>query len=540
MSTADDPRPAVAVLTSGGDSQGMNATVRAVVRTAIARGADAYVVYEGLQGLVDGGDRIRRFEWRSVGSIMSLGGTIIGTARSQDFRERPGRLRAARNLIERGIDRLVVVGGDGSLTGTDIFRAEWPGLVDELAANGDDHRRAGRPASRADHRRHRRLDRQRHGRHRQDDRRGQRDAPHPRSHRRAGVHRGQPPAVLRGRGDGPALRLPDRDVRHRRRRGLPVHPRDAPGPRLGGPAGRAAASRAGRGAPGEPRARGRGRPRRVGEPGDRPDGGRRHQGARRRGHPGDDPGPCPARRLAERLRPLDAHPDGARRRHRRAGVPTRSDLSAHRHQAQPGVEDAADGGRGPDQGHPEDDRERSVRAGDGRARRVVRADGRRVRGDRPARADDARTGHHDRRHACRWPGPRDERGSPRSGALRRLAGTSRSRGSTAASRACWPIASSPSAWEAVEGWNSLGGAELGTSRTIPAADEFAAVGEALQRNNLDGLLVIGGHRGYEAALAAARPPGRPSRAAASDDPAARLDRQQPARAGRWRSERTLR
>ena len=76
------PRTALAVLTSGGDSQGMNATVRAVVRTAIARGADAYAVYEGLQGLVDGGERIRTFEWSSVGSIMHLGGTVIGTARS--------------------------------------------------------------------------------------------------------------------------------------------------------------------------------------------------------------------------------------------------------------------------------------------------------------------------------------------------------------------------------------------------------------------------------------------------------------------------
>lgn len=129
-------RPAVAVLTSGGDSQGMNATVRAVVRTTLSRGADAYTVYEGLQGLVDGGDRLRKADWDSVSGIMHLGGTVIGTARSADFRERSGRLRAARNLIERGIDRLVVVGGDGSLTGTDIFRAEWSGLLSELAATG--------------------------------------------------------------------------------------------------------------------------------------------------------------------------------------------------------------------------------------------------------------------------------------------------------------------------------------------------------------------------------------------------------------------
>ncbi|HEX6887773.1 MAG TPA: 6-phosphofructokinase [Candidatus Nanopelagicales bacterium] len=136
MAQSGDRRKAVAVLTSGGDSQGMNATVRAVVRTAIARGADAYAVYEGLQGLVDGGERIKAFEWDSVSGIMHLGGTVIGTARSMDFRERQGRLRAARNLVQRGIDRLVVVGGDGSLTGTDIFRGEWPGLLDELVATG--------------------------------------------------------------------------------------------------------------------------------------------------------------------------------------------------------------------------------------------------------------------------------------------------------------------------------------------------------------------------------------------------------------------
>jgi 6-phosphofructokinase 1 len=137
MTPTTERRKALAVLTSGGDSQGMNATVRAVVRTAIARGADAYAVYEGLQGLVDGGDRIRKFGWDSVSSIMNLGGTVIGTARSADFRERQGRLRAARNLVERGIDRLVVIGGDGSLTGTDIFRSEWSGLLAELVEVGE-------------------------------------------------------------------------------------------------------------------------------------------------------------------------------------------------------------------------------------------------------------------------------------------------------------------------------------------------------------------------------------------------------------------
>ncbi|MCL3859650.1 6-phosphofructokinase [Actinotalea sp. K2] len=131
------PRTAVAVLTSGGDAQGMNAVVRAVVRTAIGAGADVYAVYEGLQGLVDGGDRIKRFEWGSVGSILHRGGTVIGTARSVDFRQRDGRLKAARNLVHHGIDRIVVIGGDGSLTGTDLFRSEWSGLLAELVDQGE-------------------------------------------------------------------------------------------------------------------------------------------------------------------------------------------------------------------------------------------------------------------------------------------------------------------------------------------------------------------------------------------------------------------
>ncbi len=136
-SVGGPPPKAIAVLTSGGDAQGMNGVVRAVVRTALNAGAEVYAVYEGLQGLVDGGERIRRFDWGSVGGILEKGGTAIGTARSMDFRERRGRLLAARNLVQRGIDRLVVVGGDGSLTGTDVFRSEWSGLLAELVETGE-------------------------------------------------------------------------------------------------------------------------------------------------------------------------------------------------------------------------------------------------------------------------------------------------------------------------------------------------------------------------------------------------------------------
>ncbi len=135
----DESTPApirIGVLTSGGDAQGMNAAVRAVVRTGLHVGAEVFAVCEGWQGAVDGGAGIRPLGWDDVGSILHRGGTVIGTARSKDFRERSGQLRAAKNLLEHGIDRLVVIGGDGSLTGTNEFRHNWAGLLEELVATG--------------------------------------------------------------------------------------------------------------------------------------------------------------------------------------------------------------------------------------------------------------------------------------------------------------------------------------------------------------------------------------------------------------------
>jgi 6-phosphofructokinase 1 len=126
----------IAVLTSGGDAQGMNAAVRAVVRTALDKGAEVYAVYEGYQGLVEGGDYIKKMNWDSVGGILQRGGTIIGTARSEAFRTPEGRRAAARNMLQNGIDGLVVIGGDGSLTGANVFRQEWPSIVAELASSG--------------------------------------------------------------------------------------------------------------------------------------------------------------------------------------------------------------------------------------------------------------------------------------------------------------------------------------------------------------------------------------------------------------------
>jgi len=127
----------IAVLTSGGDAAGMNAAVRAVVRSGIRAGLTVYAVFEGFQGLVEGGDRIRRITSDDVGGILQRGGTVLGTARCEEFRERDGRRRAARNLAELGIDALAVIGGDGSLTGANQLWTEWPELLDELADRGE-------------------------------------------------------------------------------------------------------------------------------------------------------------------------------------------------------------------------------------------------------------------------------------------------------------------------------------------------------------------------------------------------------------------
>ncbi|SAL97232.1 hypothetical protein [Absidia glauca] len=129
-------RKKIGILTSGGDASGMNACVRAVVLYGISKGCDVYAVYEGYQGLVDGGDYIRKMDWRSVTGYLSIGGTSIGTARCMAFKTHEGRLQAAENLVKHGIDSLIVCGGDGSLTGADVFRSEWTGLLDELITAG--------------------------------------------------------------------------------------------------------------------------------------------------------------------------------------------------------------------------------------------------------------------------------------------------------------------------------------------------------------------------------------------------------------------
>ena len=106
----------IAVLTSGGDAPGMNAALRAVARAALARGWEVSGVRNGYAGLL--ADSIAPLQARDVGGIVQRGGTTLGSARCPEFAESPGRARALRNLAARGIEALVVIGGNGSQTGT--------------------------------------------------------------------------------------------------------------------------------------------------------------------------------------------------------------------------------------------------------------------------------------------------------------------------------------------------------------------------------------------------------------------------------------
>ena len=124
----------IGVLTSGGDAPGMNPAVWASVRRALSRGASVAAIHEGYAGLVSGD--IRSCSWEDVSYILHRGGTDIGTARCAAFREPAGRRAAVRNLVLAGIDRLVIIGGDGSLTGADRLRAEWLDHLSALVASG--------------------------------------------------------------------------------------------------------------------------------------------------------------------------------------------------------------------------------------------------------------------------------------------------------------------------------------------------------------------------------------------------------------------
>ncbi len=132
----------IGVLTSGGDSPGMNAAIRAVVRTGIYQGMEVYGIMRGYSGMVEG--EIQRMESRSVANIIQRGGTILKTSRCNEFLTPEGRAKAYKNLKEFGIEGLVIIGGDGSFRGAQIFSNEYdipciglPGTIDKDIAGTD-------------------------------------------------------------------------------------------------------------------------------------------------------------------------------------------------------------------------------------------------------------------------------------------------------------------------------------------------------------------------------------------------------------------
>ena len=125
----------IGVLTSGGDSPGMNAAIRSVVRTCAYHNIECIGIYRGYQGMIEGD--FKEMGPRSVNNIVNKGGTILKSARSDEFRTAEGRKKAYDNLIKSGVNALVVIGGDGSFTGAEIFNAEYkfpvmgiPGTID--------------------------------------------------------------------------------------------------------------------------------------------------------------------------------------------------------------------------------------------------------------------------------------------------------------------------------------------------------------------------------------------------------------------------
>lgn len=125
----------IAVLTSGGDSPGMNAAIRSVVRTCAYHNINCVGIYRGYQGMIEGD--FKEMDARSVKGIINKGGTILKSARSNDFRTVEGRKKAYEKLKEANVDALVAVGGDGTFTGAMIFSSEYdfpvmgiPGTID--------------------------------------------------------------------------------------------------------------------------------------------------------------------------------------------------------------------------------------------------------------------------------------------------------------------------------------------------------------------------------------------------------------------------
>jgi 6-phosphofructokinase 1 len=137
-----NPIKKIGVLTSGGDAPGMNACIRAVVRTAIYNGLECYGIMHGYQGMIEGD--IRRLESKDVANIIQRGGTILKTSRSEEFKTVEGRKIAAEKIRQFGIDALVLIGGDGTFRGAQAFYDEYkipsvgiPGTIDKDLAGTD-------------------------------------------------------------------------------------------------------------------------------------------------------------------------------------------------------------------------------------------------------------------------------------------------------------------------------------------------------------------------------------------------------------------
>ena len=133
----------IGVLTSGGDAPGMNAAIRAVVRAGFFYNLEMYGIYRGYEGMIQ--DEIKKLESKNIAHVLERGGTFLKSARSAEFRTPEGRKKAYDNLKKHGIDGLVVIGGDGSLTGAHLFYQEYgipsigiPGTIDNDLA-GTDH-----------------------------------------------------------------------------------------------------------------------------------------------------------------------------------------------------------------------------------------------------------------------------------------------------------------------------------------------------------------------------------------------------------------
>ena len=132
----------IGILTSGGDAPGMNAAIRAVTRAGIAAGLKVKGIYRGYEGLIN--NEIQNFTTENVSNIIQRGGTILKTARSKDFLTPEGRKKAYDNMVEQGIDALIIIGGNGSLEGARIFAEEFdvpciglPGTIDNDLSGTD-------------------------------------------------------------------------------------------------------------------------------------------------------------------------------------------------------------------------------------------------------------------------------------------------------------------------------------------------------------------------------------------------------------------